>query len=192
MKFLYIATKNHETFANKIFPQQTNTVRCVSFQLQQTETTSTSCSSRSEPDSSRSVIIDFNYTYRSACIRRAHRPLCSFPHVERVHLRRPLLQWLEERGKKRAGNTTEPTDTIFIYCCVCLCFIMSRRGDRGARWGKKRQRKRVAFKWRNAGGGRMGWGRWDSRMTLLVGDLYPLVEWPSSRGKIYRISEALS
>ena len=96
------------------------------------------------------------------------------------------------REKKRTGNTTEPTDTIFIYCCVCLCFIMSRRGDRGARWGKKRQRKRVAFKWRNAGGGGMGWGRWDSRMTLLVGDLYPLVEWPSSRGKIYRIFKALS
>lgn len=57
--------------------------------------------------------------------------------------------------KKTRHNTTEPTDTIFIYCCVCLCFIMSRWGDRGARWGKKRQRELHS----NEGMlGAVGWG----------------------------------
>lgn len=101
--------------------------------------------------------------------------------------RETLLQWL---GKKEA--TTKTTDTIFIYCYVCLCFIMSR-------WKEKREEEQKETDegelHSNEGmPGAVGWGedRWDPRMTLLLGDLYPLVEWPSSRGKIYRISESLS
>jgi hypothetical protein len=135
---------------------------------------------RSEPDPTASVIIDFNYTYRSVCTRRAHRPLCSFPHVERVHLSFETSVDLcyndsktekerEREGgvgggrrKKRADNATEPTDTIFIYCRVCLCLIMPRRGEsgggggrEGGRGGKKRRRKESCIQMKECR------GRWD-------------------------------
>lgn len=177
-----------KTITNKTFWQQTNIVRCVSFQLRQTESTSTSLP-RSETDSS--FLSSISIIHIDPCIPRAQRPLCSLPHAKRVYLFRPLLQWLEEREKKKKKKPTQHNRANWYnihLLRVCLCFIMSRWGDRGARRGKKRQRKRVAFKWRNVGGGGMRWGRWDFRMTLLVGDLYPLVEWPSSHGKIYRIS----
>lgn len=57
--------------------------------------------------------------------------------------------------KKSRQHNREPTDTIFIYCCVCLCFIMSRWGDRGARWGQKETEKESCIQMKEC------WGRWD-------------------------------
>lgn len=184
--------RNSETIVKKIFSQQINIVRSMLTFNYNINRNPRDKLVGSEPGSSCSVIIDFNYTYRFVYIRCAHRPLCSFPHVERVHLRRPLLQWLEERGKKKSRQHNRANwYNIHLLLRVSMLHNVTTEGSRGM-MGAKRDRERVAFKWRNAGGGGMRWGRWDSRMTLLVGDLYPLVEWPSSHGKIYRIFEVLS
>lgn len=93
-------------------------------------------------------------------------------------------------GRERKGSATRTTDTIFIYRCVRLCFIMSRwkaskkrrmkesciqmkecRGRRG-----RGEEGRVGRAARGEGPGEEGNVRWDPGMTLLLGDLYSLVE----------------
>lgn len=64
----------------------------------------------------------------------------------------------EEKKKKGTDNTTEPTDTIFIYCRVCLCFIMSRWGESRGEMRAKRDREGELHS--NEGMlGAVGWGR---------------------------------
>ena len=105
---------------------------------------------------------------------------------ERERERETLLQWL---GKKR-GDDEDNWYNIHLLLRVPMFHNVTLEREKGGR-AKRDRWRRVAFKWRNAGGGGLGEeDRWDPRMTLLLGDLYPLVEWPSSHGKIYRISES--
>ena len=58
-------------------------------------------------------------------------------------------------GKKEA--TTKTTDTIFIYCYVCLCFIMSRWKERREEEQKETDERELHS---NEGmPGAVGWGR---------------------------------
>lgn len=99
---------------------------------------------------------------------------------------------LRREEKKSRQHNRANWYNIHLLLRVSMLHNVTVEGSRGM-MGAKRDRERELHSNEGMPGAvGWGWGRWDSRMTLLVGDLYPLVEWPSSHGKIYRISEVLS